>query len=347
MSQSKVRVAVIGCGHWGPNHIRVFNSLPQSKTVMAVDSDSKRISSLQQLHPDLLFESDYRVAISDPQIDAIVVATPARSHYNIVREALENGKHVLCEKPLCVSSEESLALADLAKQKQRVLAVGYVFLFNAGIRKLGELVHSGELGEILYVSVSRTNLGPIRSDVNVVFDLTTHDISILNYLLRQYPQQVSATAGSYLRKNTHDVAFINLQYKDQLIANITASWLDPRKIRQITVVGDKKMALWDDLNMSGPVTVFDKSVIKEPQYTDYSEFLRLSIQDRDTVIPKVNLGEPLKVQNQSFLDNIINNTAPFNDAMLDYHVIRILEQINRSIESAGRALEILSETEKS
>jgi predicted dehydrogenase len=331
MRGKKVNVAVIGCGHWGPNHIRVFNSLSVSSVVAVADTDTNRLNYIKEQYPSAACEMDYQKVLQNDSVEAVVVATPAATHFEIVKNALIAGKHVLCEKPLCTSSDETAALDKLASEKKLILAVGYLFIFNSGILALKELISNKELGILHYFNVARSNLGPIRSDVNVVYDLTSHDLSILNFLLNGTPQNIVAVGGCYLQQGIQDIAFISLIYQTSLIANIFTSWLDPRKTRQITVVGDKKMALWDDLNTTGSITIFDKSVIKEPYYKDYEQFLKLRTIDKNIIIPKVMHTEPLKVQNEAFILNIIDNTQPVNNAKFDLDVIKVIECINQKM----------------
>lgn len=332
-----VNVAVIGCGHWGPNHIRTLNFLPDSNVVMVVDTDTKRVNVIKQLYPGIICETDYKKALSNKNIDAVVIATPTSTHYKIAYDALKSGKHVLCEKPLCTTVKEVEDLGKLAEDNNIILAVGYVFLFNNGILKLKELVQGGYLGSLHYISIARTNLGPIRTDVNVVYDLMTHDISILNFLLEKKPKSVSGIGGAFLRNDIEDVAFVSLIYPKSIIVNIRASWLDPRKVRQITVVGDKKMALWDDLEQLGAITIYDKGVTQEPFYNDYAEFIRL--REGDITIPKIPFSEPLKNQDQCFILNIKQNKKPINDAKFEIGVIKVIEAINKGIKN-GKTISI-------
>lgn len=331
-----VNVAVIGCGHWGPNHIRVFNFLPDSRVVIVIDSDSRRLKYIQQLYPDIICETDYKNALNNKAVDACVIATPTSTHYKIVYDALQAGKHVLCEKPLCTSVKEVEELDKLAEVNNLILAVGYVFLFNNGIIRLKELIQEGEFGTIYYITIVRTNLGPIRTDVSVVYDLMTHDISILNFLLETQPKSVIGIGRSFLKQDIDDIAFVALTYSDGILANLRASWLDPHKVRQIIVVGDKKMALWDDLDQIGAIKVYDKGVIQPPSYSDYAEFIRL--RDGDITIPKIPFSEPLKNQNQHFIACIKQNKKPINDTKFEFKVIKIIEAINQSIKKEVRVV---------
>jgi predicted dehydrogenase len=281
-------------------------------------------------------EQDPAAALEDPAIDAVVVATPMRTHYRLVRDALLAGKHVLCEKPLCETAKEGEELVELATAGNRVLMVGHVFLFNPAIEKLKELVDSEELGRLYYLSAFRTNLGPIRSDANAAYDLAAHDISIFNWLLDAEPVEVSATGASFLQPDVEDVVFISLRYPDGVLASIQASWLDPKKVRQITVVGSKRMATWDDLQLTAPVAIFDKGAMAQPESGDFGEFLRLSMWDGDIRLPKIRADEPVKLEAMSFLDAIKRGVVDRSDGSFALGVVRTLEAIAASIRSGGR-----------
>jgi len=331
-----IKVAVIGCGHWGPNHIRTFSSLPESKVDAVVDLDKKRLEYVRGMYPWLRYEQDYRRIISDPGIDAVVVATPISTHYQIVREAILEGKHVLCEKPLCKTSQQGEELVELARVNGRSLMVGHVFLFNPGIVKLKELVDAGELGKIHYFSASRANLGTFLTDANVAWDLCSHDISIFNWLLDSEPEVVSAMGASYVRPGIEDVAFVSMRYPNNVLASIHVSWLDPKKVRQITLVGNRQMATWDDLQTAAPIAIYDRGANSVPDYGDFGEFLRLSMWDGDIRLPKVSFDEPVKVQAIEFLKFLQDGRVERSDSTFGLGVVRVLEAIDISIQQGGR-----------
>jgi predicted dehydrogenase len=330
-----MRIAVIGCGHWGPNHIRNFSSLPGCRVAWAVDRDPQRLERIAERFPDLPTTREAAEALADPAVDAVVVAVPTAGHYPLTRDALQAGKHVLCEKPLCLTGPEGEELVALARRQERVLMVGHVFLFNPGILKVWELIRAGELGEVRYLSAVRTNLGPIRSDVNAAYDLATHDISIFNALLDAVPEQVSATGGTFLQPGVEDVVFATLRYPGGTLANIHAGWLNPKKVRQMTVVGSRRMATWDDLELGQPVTVYDKGAETSPEYADYGEFLRVSLWEGEVSRPKVPLEEPLKAQSLAFLEAIKTGEAPRSDGAFSLGVVRTLEALDASLKAGG------------
>lgn len=333
-------VAVIGCGHWGPNHIRNFAALQDARVVAAVDADPARLDAVSHMYPGINLFQDYSSVLQDPRIDAVVVATPTSTHYQVVRAALVSGKHVLCEKPLCETSEEGRELVDLAGTRSLVLMVGHVFLFNAGIQKLKELIDAEELGKVNYLSAVRTNLGPIRSDVNAAYDLAAHDVAIFNWLLGGQPELVSATGGCFVQPGIHDVAFISLRYPKNVVASVEVSWLNPKKVRQISIVGSRKMVTWDDLDLSAPVAIYDKGASSIPDYRDYGEFLRVSMWDGDVRLPKVVLEEPVKAQDRYFLEAVRKGAADCSDGAFSLGVVRVLEAVAQSLDRAGAPVEV-------
>jgi predicted dehydrogenase len=334
------KISVIGCGHWGPNHIRTFNSLPESRVVAVADLDEGRLEYVRERYPETRCERDYRRILSDPNIDAVVIATPVRTHYEMARESLLAGKHVLCEKPLCESVGQAEKLVELADAKGRCLMVGHVFLFNPGIVKLKELVDAGELGELQYLSASRTNLGIFQNDINVAYDLASHDISIFSWLLDSQPEVVSATGVSFIRSGIEDVVFISMKYPGNVLANVQVSWLDPKKVRQITAVGSRQMVTWDDLQTTSPIAIYNKGVNTIPDHNDYGEFLRLPEWDGDIRLPKVPFDEPLKVQAIEFLKYLQKGRVDRSGGGFGLKVTRVLEAVTASIERGGCPVEV-------
>jgi predicted dehydrogenase len=278
-------------------------------------------------------------AITDaPDIDAVVVATPVQSHFKLVQGALRSGKDVLCEKPLAMDSREAQALARLARRNRRLLMVGHVFLYNPGTLHLKDTIDRGELGRIYYMDAVRTNLGPVRTDVGVVYDLASHDISIFNFLLGSRPRSVSAVGGAFLQKGIEDIGFLTLTYPKGVICHVHTSWLNPRKVRQLTIVGDRKMAVWDDMNNLEPVRYYDKGVIPK-NYASFGEF-QMILRDGAITIPKLKLYEPLVRQDQEFADCIRSRRAPLASAAVGADVIRVLEAARDSMRAGGRTVAI-------
>ena len=335
---SPIRIAVIGCGHWGPNHLRVFSSLTDSEVVAAVDRDEIRLERVRQIAPNVSCHHDADEVFARPDIDAVIVATPTATHYDIVRRALESGKHVLCEKPLCPEPADARDLVDLADSVERVLMVGHVFLFNPGIVRLKKLVDDDELGALQYLSATRTNLGPIRGDVNAAYDLAAHDIAIFNWLLDAEPELVSATGACFVQPGIEDVVMISLRYPNGVLASVQTSWLNPKKVRELTVVGDRQMVTWDDLDTSTPIAIYDKGAHTEQDYGDFGEFQRLTMWDGDVRLPKIPLAEPLRAQGLAFLDYIRTDQIERSDGRFAQGVVEVLSAVAQSIESDGRPI---------
>jgi predicted dehydrogenase len=338
-NNGKLGAAVIGCGHWGPNHIRNFSSHKQARVLYCVDMDTRRLEAMAELFPTVEATTDLTRVLGDPRVDVVVIATPTSTHFALTKQALESGKHVLCEKPLAASGAEAEQLVTLSRAANRLLMVGHVFLFNAGIVKLRELVVGNELGRVHYLHATRTNLGPIRQDVDCVWDLATHDVSIVNHLLHQLPVEVSARGGCYLQDGKVDVAFITLKYPDQVLANIHVSWLDPKKVRQLTIVGDRKMITWDDMAPATPITIYDKGVVREPFYKDFGEF-QLVTKEGDVLIPKVRAEEPLRAQTNYFIGAVATGKLDLCGPEEGVAVVRVLEAIQKSMAGNGAPVTI-------
>ncbi len=336
-----VRIGVIGAGHWGPNHIRIFSQLPNSKVEMCADLSEDRLKMVNRLFSSVHTTRDYREILKSEDIDAVCIAAPTALHFKLTKEALEHRKHVLCEKPLALDPKECLELKKIARKYQRHLMVGHIFVFNEGIRLLKQYIQSGQLGKIYYAHSEWTNLGPFRYDVNALWDLAPHDVSIFNYLFDAPPLTASARGQKYLNKSREDVAFATLEYQKNILVNIHVSWLDPKKVRQITIVGDKKMIVWDDLDNLGPVRLYDKHVERTATfYESYGEFQLLS-KEGSIMIPKVGINEPLKNQRQYFVDCVDKNKAPsLCDAQKGFEVVQTLCSIQESMNHQGKPVKI-------
>jgi predicted dehydrogenase len=326
-----MRFGIIGLGHWGPNHLRTFNSIPDCEVVAAADQSSARIDRLRASAPKASWYSSHEQLLADPDVDAVVVATPTKTHFAIVEAALRSGKHVLCEKPLCTDSREGEQLVALAKEQGLILMVGHIFLFNSGILKVKELINGGSIGSLRYISAARTNLGPVRSDVNAAYDLASHDIAVFNWITGSEPIEVQAMGAAFLQPGVEDVAVITLRYPGNILASIQCSWLDPKKVRQMTFVGSRKMVCWDDLALSNPVAVYDKSVESNREVTDYGDHLRLSMFDGDVHLPKVATDEPLKAQAIAFQKAVREGRADRSDGAFAVGVVRVLELIEAAL----------------
>lgn len=325
---SKKRIGVIGCGQWGPNQIRAFFFHPGTQVTRICDKDANRLKSVSELYPGVQITERWQDITQAADIDAVVIATPVSTHFEIAKDALTHGKDVLCEKPLTIKVEQSEELTKLAKEKGRILMVGHVFLYNAGILKLKEILDSKECGDSYYAHAQRTNLGPVRQDVNAVYDLASHDISIFNFLFGGSPKVLSATGKCYLQKGIEDVAFIALEYAGGIMAHVHVSWLDPKKIRDITIVGNKKMVSWNDMATTGPVELFSKHVEYSPYYKDFGEF-QVLVKEGEIVTPHVKTAEPVRQQADHFVECLVSRKNPISDGYSATAVVKTLEEIDK------------------
>lgn len=332
-----LRIGVIGCGHWGPNHVRVFSQLKDCVVVAVVDASDGRLAAMSENFPNIRRFNGHKAMLHETDLDVVIIATPTSTHKSMVEDALNAGKHVLCEKPLCIDPADGEMLVSLAKTKGLVLMVGHVFLFNSGIVKVKEIIDSGEIGSVRYINAVRTNLGPIRSDVNVAYDLASHDIAIFNWLLAVEPVEVQAMGRAFLQSSIEDVMSINMKYPGNVLASIQCSWLAPKKVRQITIVGSTRMITWDDMILSNPVAIYEKMVEMDKEVTDYGEFLRVSMVDGDVRLPEVQAEEPLKSQAIAFVRAIQGGYLDKSSGEFALTVVRVLEAIAHSIKT-GRVI---------
>jgi predicted dehydrogenase len=334
-----INVAVVGAGHWGPNLLRNLDSPPASRVLTVVDRDRARLDQVRARFPHVQVTESFDGVLVDPAVQAVVIATPTSTHYQLVKAALNAGKHVLVEKPITTRTEEAEELTELADRKGLVLLVGHVFVFNQAVQRVRQYIESGDLGRVYYVSMVRTNLGPIRMDVNASWDLISHDVSIVNYWLGSEPETVSAVGGSWINPGIEDAVFATLRYPNSVLVNVHASWLNPRKARDITVAGDKRMLTFDDMNLLEPVRIYDKQVTdktSKPSFIDTFASFRASVRDGDITIPKISAGEPLKAECDHFLDCVRNGKRPIVSGREATAVVRALEGIDRSMRDEGR-----------
>jgi len=308
---------------------------------MCADLDQKRLNAIKALYPTIQTTTRYQDILKNNDIHAVCITAPTNLHYQLTKEALEHDKHVLCEKPLALKPQECLELNQIALKRKRILMVGHVFVFNQGVLKLKEYLSSGEVGEVHYAHSTRTNLGPFRYDVNALWDLAPHDISIFNFLFDSCPVAVSARGQKCLGTSLEDLAFATLEYPNDILVSVHVSWLDPKKVREITVVGDKKMVVWDDLATDGPIKLYDKHVEKTSVYYEtYGEFQLLS-REGSITIPNIGIQEPLKTQGQYFIDCIEKGVQPRKaDALKGCDVVKTLCAIQKSIDQKGTSVKV-------
>jgi len=335
-----IKIGIVGCGYWGPNLIRNFFQTRDSELYALCDVNEKKLNEMRELYFVKKSYTDYQKMLEDTKIDAVVIATPAKTHYSLARMALSNDKHVLVEKPLAFNSKEAGELIALAEEKKKTLMVGHTFEFNPAVIKIKECIAKGELGDVLYIYSTRVNLGRVQDDINAMWSLAPHDISIINFILNSMPCKVRAYGSAYINRKIEDVIFINLEFRNSIMAHIHVSWLDPGKIRRMTVVGSKKMLIYDDVDNEGKIKIYDKGVDRlvagEGSYGEYQMKLRAG----DIIIPKIDLYEPLRKECEHFLDCIFNNKKPDTDGENGLKVVDVLEAAQSSLEQDGKVVKI-------
>jgi predicted dehydrogenase len=327
-----VRIAVIGLGYWGPNLVRNLHELSGADVAWACDLRAEALAPLERRYPALATTTRFDNVLEDPATDAVAIVTPVGTHYELAAAALRAGKHVFVEKPLAASSGDALDLIRLAEREGLVLMPGHTFLYSPPVNLVRDLIDSGELGEIYFISTSRVNLGLHQPDVSVVWDLGAHDLSILRYWLGEMPTHVSATSRCCIMPETPDVAFINLRFATETIAHVELSWLAPSKLRRTAIVGSRKMVVYDDTS-NEPVRVFDSGVtVPEPE--TFGEY-QLTYRAGDIVSPRIAAAEPLSVELLDFCSAVRLGSEPRSSARLGFDVVRIIEAVDQSLASVG------------
>ena len=327
-----VRTAVVGLGYWGPNLLRNLNELSGSDLRWMCDLDQSRLDTFGKRYPAVGTTSDFDDLLSDPELEAVAIATPVSTHHPLALSALEAGKHVFIEKPLAASAAEAVELARVAAERNLTLMPGHTFLYSPPVVMIRDLIRSGELGDVYFISMSRVNLGLHQSDVSVAWDLGPHDFSILRYWLGETPSHLSAMSRSCILPAIADVAFINLEYAQGAIAHVELSWLAPSKLRRTTIVGSRKMVVYDDASTE-PVRVFDSGVmLDDPQ--SFGEF-QLSYRTGDIVSPAIHPTEPLQLEMADFCSAVRTGNVPRSSAELGVEVVRMVEAVDASLASAG------------
>ncbi len=330
-----VKIGVIGCGYWGPNLIRNFFQIPTCDLLMAADFIQDRLNHMVSLYPSLKVTTNYNDVINNPEIDAVAIATPVFTHRKLAIEAMKQGKHVFVEKPMASSAEDALAMLELAEKHDLQLMVGHTFEYHPAVLKIKDLIGSGDLGDIYYINSQRLNLGLFQKDINVVWDLAPHDISMILLFLDQEPKYVSAIGASHINPRIEDVATLSMVFNNNIVAYIQASWLCPNKIRKVTIVGSKKMLVYDDIEPNNKIWIFDKGVEAPMHYDNFGDF-HYSYRYGDISIPKVDNIEPLKVELLHFIKCIEENIRPNTDGNNGLRVVKILEAAQLSINNEGK-----------
>lgn len=335
-----VNIAVVGCGYWGPNLIRNFESLEESMIKTVCDLDAERLAKMKRLYPDAEITSDFDQVLQDNQIHAVVIAVPTRYHHEFGKRCLLAGKHTFIEKPLASSVAQCEELVQLAKQRNLTLMVGHTFIYSSPVRKIKEIIDSGELGDLQYVNSRRLNLGLFQKDINVTWDLAPHDISIILYILNEMPKRVGCHGKAHVTPGIEDVTSMSLNFNNGGFAMVHNSWLDPNKVREMTFVGTKKMLVYDDIEPMEKIKIFDKRVQKPPHYETFGEF-HYSYHYGDMYIPHIKQVEPLKVECQHFIDCIKTGGKSESCGLEGTKVIRVLEAASKSLSDGGGEVNVL------
>src|SRR5437588_9965271 len=332
--KKQTTVGVLGCGYWGPLLIRSFRGLPHCRLKAVCDPDIARVKHVCALYSDLEGITVPQQLFTACDVDAVVIATPVKSHYPLAKASLLAGKHTFIEKPMAISSQECEELIDIAERKGLVLMVDHTFLYSSPVRKIVEIVQAGDLGDIRYINSRRLNLGLFQKDINVAWDLAPHDISSILHVLGEFPTTINCQGNAHLTPGTEDVTNMSLSFRNKRFATIQSSWLEPRKIREMTIVGTHRMIVYDDLQTHEKIRVYDVRVERPPHYDSFAEF-HYSYHYGDSYIPHIQQEEPLKVACQHFLDCIAAGREPLSNGQAGLEMVRILEAASESLKMTG------------
>jgi predicted dehydrogenase len=327
-------VGVVGCGYWGPNLARNFKSLPNCELRAMCDLSEARLNHMRGLYPDVQGTTDFGHMLNGVGVDAVVVAAPVKHHFPLAKAALLAGKHTLIEKPMAACSAECEELIEIAQSKGLVLMVGHTFLYSAAVRKIADIVQAGDLGEIRYINSRRLNLGLFQKDINVAWDLAPHDISIILYILEEFPQSVNCQGNAHVTPGIEDVTNISLTFRHKRFATIQSSWLEPRKVREMTIVGTRRMIVYDDVQTNEKIRIYDTRVERPPHHDTFAEF-HYSYHYGDMYIPYLKQEEPLRGECQHFLECIEKGAEPLTSGYKGLELVKILEAASASLKDQG------------
>src|SRR3954447_24608509 len=332
-------IAVIGYGYWGPNLVRNFADLDEARIVSVCDLDPEKLALVQRRHPSVEVTTEFRDLLTDSRVDAVVVATPVHTHYELALEALKAGKHVLVEKPLAQTSAQSRHLIEEAASRNLVLMVDHTFLYTPAIRKIRDLISTEALGEIYYYNSIRASLGLFQNDINVIWDLAVHDISIIQYIFSELPVAVSATAASHVPGSPENMAHITLFFRSSCIAQISVSWLSPVKLRQTLIGGSRRMILYDDVEPTEKVKLYDKGITVDGS-AETAQQLRIGYRAGDMWVPHLSTKEALRTETEHFIECLRHGTTPISSGLSGLRVVEILEATSQSIAARGSPIRL-------
>jgi len=334
-----IKIGVVGCGYWGPNLIRNFRSLQDCTLKVMCDVNEDRLKHLKTLYPEVKGETDFNNMIENAGVDAVVIATTLKSHYAMAKASLLAGKHTFIEKPMAASLEQCQELNDIAEKNGLVLMIGHTFLYSAAVKKIKEVVDWGDLGDIRYISARRLNLGLFQQEINVAWDLASHDISIIQHIMGEMPTTVNCRGSAHITPGVEDVTSMCLTFGKDRSAIVHSSWLDPRKVREMTIVGSKRMIVYDDVAPLEKIKIFDVRVERPPHYDTFAEF-HYAYHYGDVYVPYIKQEEPLKTECQHFLDCIREGKTPLSSGVQGMEMVRILEASSLSLKHQGSAVRL-------
>ncbi len=340
--QKMLNIGVVGCGYWGPNLIRNLRGLPDCKLQVMCDANPQRLEHLHALYPEIEGERDFSRMLDRADLDGVMIATSVKHHYPMAKASLLAGKHTFIEKPMASSAQECAELIEIARKKGLILMVGHTFLYSAPIRKIKHILDCGDIGELQYISSRRLNLGLFQKDINVTWDLAPHDISIVLYLMNQLPVSVNCSGNAHITAGVEDVTSLNMSFAGDYFASIQSSWLDPRKVRDMTIVGSKRMIVYDDMEPLQKIKIYDTRVETPPHYDTFAEF-QYAYHYGDVYIPHIKQEEPLKIECQHFLDCIRHGKPPLTSGQCGLDVVKVLEAASASLKQNGAAVPVAAE----
>ena len=329
-----LRVGVVGCGYWGPNLVRNFRKISNCTVKAICDVNLERLAHLQSLYPDVETVTDFEHFLGESALDAVAIATPVNHHYSLAKASLLAGKHTFIEKPMASSSAECEELIEIARQKGLILMVGHTYLYSSPVKKIVDLVEAGDIGEIRYINCRRLNLGLFQKDINVAWDLAPHDISIILHVFGECPVSVNCSGNAHVTSGIEDVTNMSLSFRKKRFATIQSSWLEPRKVREMTIVGTRRMIVYDDLQTLEKIRVYDVRVERPPHYDSFAEF-QYSYHYGDSYIPHIHQEEPLRSLAQHFVNCIVTGTKPATSGEEGLELVKILEAASASLRTNG------------
>ena len=333
-----INVGVVGYGYWGPNIVRNFNSIKDARVVSVCDKKPEVLKNIQANYPTIETITDANKLLSSPDIDAIAIVTPVFTHFELAKLALQNGKHVFVEKPFTSTVAQAEELIELADKKNLKIMVDHTFIFTGAVKKIKELVDNDTLGDLYYFDSTRVNLGLFQHDINVIWDLAPHDLSIMDYLIDEKPDSITAGGKAHFNNGLEDIAYITVNFSNNMIAHFNVNWLSPVKVRSTLIGGEKKMLVWNDLEVDEKIKVYDKGVDIVSREGVYE--LLVSYRSGDMSAPKVAQTEALKLEAEHFVDCISNNITPVNDGLSGLRVVKILEASSESIKNNGKMIQL-------